>query len=56
MSELQNPFTGIPWRPVAIKKKAAAASTVITVFLLIIGVLVSIAWFGAVSVAESLYA
>lgn len=52
-TELQNPFT---WRQAeAMKKKAAAASTVITVFLLVICVLLSSAWFDAVSVAESLY-
>ncbi|XVF22577.1 hypothetical protein REPUB_Repub12eG0183400 [Reevesia pubescens] len=44
MSELQKSFTGSSWLPV---KKKAAVSTVIAVFLLISGVLVSVAWFDA---------
>ncbi|XVF80035.1 hypothetical protein PTKIN_Ptkin15bG0038100 [Pterospermum kingtungense] len=52
LSELQNPFTGTPWRPLAMKKKAAA-STVITLLLLVIGVLVSSAWFDAYSMIFS---
>ncbi|XP_007051850.2 PREDICTED: O-glucosyltransferase rumi homolog [Theobroma cacao] len=43
-SELHKPFTGTPWRPV---KKKAAASTVIAVFLFVIGVLVCVGWIDA---------